>query len=161
MRTLMTLTTWLVFFVAAVGTAQITNEEAKLIQDAWGLDKKVMLTDYLGLSDADAAKFWPVYDAYMQERTKLGMDRMKILKDYAAQYENLSGDRVDDLTMRLFKNNMAIEKLQMKYYKKMKKAVNPLEAGKFIQAEKYIDAVIRTEVQMNIPFIGEMENDRS
>ncbi|MBL7472864.1 hypothetical protein [Robertkochia sediminum] len=160
MRTLITLTTLLVFFVTGVGTAQITNEEAKLIQEAWGLDKKVMLTEYLDLSEADAANFWPVYDAYMQERSKLGMDRMKILKDYAAQYESLSSDRVDDLTMRLFKNNMAIEKLQMKYYKKMKKAVNPMEAGKFIQAEKYIDAVIRMDVQSGIPFIGEMANDR-
>lgn len=156
----MTLVTLLVFFVTGIGTAQITNEEAKLIQEAWGLDKKVMLTEYLDLSDTDAAKFWPVYDAYMQERSKLGMERMKILRDYATQYENLSGERVDDLTMRLFKNNMAIEKLQMKYYKRMKKAVNPLEAGKFIQAEKYIDAVIRTDVQMSIPFIGEMANDR-
>lgn len=140
--------------------AQISDDEAKLFQDAWGLDKKDMLGQYMALSGEQADKFWEVYDAYMDERKELGMERYQILKEYAENYEGLSGDKADELMLRVFKNDMALDKLQQKCYKKMKAAIGPLEAGKFIQAERYIDAVIRVEVQTNIPFIGELDQFR-
>ncbi|WP_224488969.1 hypothetical protein [Robertkochia flava] len=140
--------------------AQVSDEEAKLIQDAWGLDKKEMIDQYMGLSGEAANSFWEVYDAYMIERKDLGMDRYQILKEYAENYDGLSGEKADELTERLFKNNMALEKLQLKCYKRMKKAVGPLEASKFIQAERYIESVIRIEVQSGIPFIDELQQIR-
>lgn len=143
------------FMFTFAGYAQIHDEEAKLIQEAFGVEKKDMLMMYMALPDDEATVFWPIYDAYSGEKNKLGMERYQILKDYAANYENLSEDQADDLTTRLFKNNMAIEKLQMKYYNKMKKAVNPLQASKFIQVEKYIESTMRVRLQNNIPFIGE------
>lgn len=141
--------------------SQITHDEAKLVQDAWGLDKKAMFMEYMELGPEEGPEFWSIYDAYMEERKELGMERMSILQEYAENYESLTPEKADELTLRLFDNNMALEKLQLKCYKKMKKAVNPLEASKFIQAERYVDAIMRAEVQSNIPFIGEMEKMRN
>ena len=141
--------------------SQITHDEAKLIQDAWGLDKKAMFMEYMELGSEEGSEFWSIYDAYMEERKDLGMKRALILQDYAENYESLTPEKADDLTLRLFDNNMAMEKLQLKCYKKMKKAVGPMEASKFIQAEKYVDAVMRAEIQSNIPFIGELERMRN
>lgn len=144
----------LVFMIPV--SAQITDQEAKLVQDAFGVDKKEMLMMHMALPEAQGEKFWPMYDSYAEEKKKLGMDRYQILKDYADSYPDLSAEMADDLTTRLFKNTMAIEKLQLKYYNKMKKAVGPLRASQFIQAEKYIESVMRTQLQNSIPFIGEM-----
>lgn len=157
MKHVLKITCILAFMFGFSGYAQIHDEEAKLIQEAFGVEKKDMLMMYMALPDDDASAFWPIYDAYTDERNKLGMERYQILKDYADSYDNLSADQADDLTMRLFKNNMAIEKLQMKYYNKMKKAVSPLEASKFIQVEKYIESTMRVRLQNNIPLIGEAE----
>lgn len=157
MKHLLKLTCILAFLFGFTAYAQIHDEEAKLIQEAFGVEKKDMLMMYMALPDDEASAFWPVYDAYTDEKNELGMERYQILKDYAEYYDDLSDDQADELTMRLFKNNMAIEKLQMKYYQKLKKAVNPLQASKFIQVEKYIESTMRVRLQNNIPLIGEAD----
>ena len=144
------------FMFGFSGYAQVHDEEAKLVQDAFGVEKKEMLMMYMALPDDKSSDFWPVYDEYAEAKKELGMERYQILKDYAEYYDNLTSEQADDLTLRLFKNNMAMEKLQLKYYNKMKKVVSPLEASKFIQAEKYIESTMRTKLQSTIPFIGEM-----
>ncbi|WP_224483833.1 hypothetical protein [Robertkochia aurantiaca] len=133
----------------------MSTSELELIKDAWGLEKKQMIAEFMDLSDQDSEVFWPLYETYMSDKQKLSAERFGILKDYAENYPDISDEQADDLTIRLFKNNMEIEKLQLKHYKKMRKELSPLLASQFFQGEKYIESVLRTDLQSNIPFIGE------
>lgn len=61
----------LVFTVIALFTfslgaslAQTVDEEIKLVQDAFGKDKKSLVEAYMSLSPDKAATFWPVYEAF-------------------------------------------------------------------------------------------------
>ncbi|WP_274475166.1 hypothetical protein [Mangrovimonas aestuarii] len=148
--------TAIALLMGGLGFSQ-TSDELQLIQDVWGAEKKDLIKDYMNLSPSDAEKFWPVYDEYTTARQSLGKERIKILQDYANSYENLTDEQADNLVERLYKNNMDLEKLDYKYYKKMKKVISPLQASKFIQVEKYIETVLKVELQSSIPFIGEMD----
>jgi len=145
-------------FVMAQDTSM---NEMTIIQEEWGMAKKEVIGAYMEMDDTKAAAFWPVYDSYAMERKELGKERFAIIQDYANVYENINDAQAIDLTNRMFKNNIAIEKLQLKYYKKMSKVVSPVEATKFIQLEKYMETVIRSEMTEIIPFIGEMEGARN
>lgn len=145
-------------FVVAQNTAM---DEMAIIQEEWGMAKKEVVGAYMELEDSKAAAFWPVYDSYAMQRKDLGKERFGIIQDYADTYDNINNEQARDLTNRLFKNNIATEKLQLKYYKKMSKVVSPVEATKFMQLEKYIETVVQSEMQEIIPFIGEMEDARN
>lgn len=143
-------------------TAQDTAmNEMTIIQEQWGMAKKEVVGAYMELDDAKAAAFWPVYESYAAERKELGKERFAIIEDYASAYDNINDEQAIDLTNRAFKNSIAIEKLQLKYYKKMRKVVSAVEATKFMQLEKYLEAVIQLEMKESIPFIGEMEGARN
>jgi len=142
--------------------AQDTSmNELAIIQEQWGMAKKEVVGAFLDLNETEAAAFWPVYDSYDVARKELGKERYGIIEDYANAYENISDEQAIDLTNRAFKNNIAIEKLQMQYYKKMTKVVSPVEASKFMQLEKYMETVIKAQLKGQIPLIGEMEGARN
>src|SRR5450432_1950556 len=78
----------LVFVCASFAFAQ--NNEFEYIKTQFHADKKTLLMSYLQLSDADAAKFWPIYNNYEQERGTLADKRFANLKTYADQYSTMT-----------------------------------------------------------------------
>ena len=155
-----------IFFLIAVlglsqpAAAQQPQTEIEAVQEIWGVVKKELVDQYMQFSDAEAAAFWPVYEAYMAERQKLGNDRIRILAEYADQYDRLTDQKAEDLTYVALVNDIKLDKLKKKYFKKFKKAVSPLRASQFMQLENYLQTAIRHEVQEAIPFIGELERKR-
>jgi len=120
-------------FVFFSASAQLTQDDVNLIQSMYGKDKRDIMQAYLQFKDtASANSFWKMYDSYEAERKKLGQDYIKILQDYANNYEKLTNAKADELVTKSYNNNIAFENLYLKYYKKMKPVVGALLAGQFI-----------------------------
>lgn len=150
----------LVFAVLGFAATAQTADELAQIRQILGKEKKDLIKQFMSLNEADAAKFWPLYDEYSEKRKALADDRINIIKDYANQYVGLTDDQSKALGKRYFKNESSILKLQEKYYNKMSKSVSPLKAMQFMQAENYIQTTLRSALQDAIPFIGEFEKSK-
>jgi hypothetical protein len=143
-----------------MGAVAQSSDELAMLRDMFGKEKKEIINEFLKLSSADSAKFWPLYDEYSAKRKSLGDDRISIIKDYAAQYTSLTNEQAKKLGDRLFKNEANIIKLQQKYYNKMSKSVSPLKATQFMQTEIYLQTQLRAVIQDEIPFIGELDKTK-
>lgn len=73
--------------VQAESSAQdsIDQSVALLRQDLRSGKKQTIATS-LQLTDAEAGKFWPVYDQYSAELRKLGDQRYALIKEYATRF---------------------------------------------------------------------------
>lgn len=140
--------------------AQSYKQEADLLQSVWGLEKQELIKEYMSLSEVEAEAFWPVYEAYANQRKSLGAQRIDIVMDYANNYTSMTNEKAKSITNAVFNNNLKLEKLQKQFYKKLSKAISPLKATEFMQLEKYLDAVMRLELQESLPFLKELEEDR-
>lgn len=136
--------------------AQTVDEEIKLVQDAFGKDKKSLIEAYMGLDGDKAAAFWPVYEAFETERKTITMERILIINEYIEKFTHIGDAEADALARRSLKNDAALNKLYSSYYSKMKKATSAMDAAKFLQAEFYITNTIRNIVQQELPFIGDI-----
>jgi hypothetical protein len=145
--------------IGFAATAQTADELAE-IRKILGKEKKDLIKQFMSLNETDGAKFWPLYDEYSAKRKALADDRIDIIGDYADQYVGMTDDQSKQLAGRYFKNETSIMKLQQKYYKKISKAVSPLKAMQFMQAEQYLQTTIRSAIQDEIPFIGEFEKTK-
>src|SRR3954465_15816290 len=54
-----------------------------------------IITELMDFTEADDAKFWPVYREYETELTKINDDRLTLIKEYAANYQTLSDEAAD------------------------------------------------------------------
>lgn len=138
------------------GYAQ-SQDEVAMIQGLWGQEKRELIADVIKLSPEEETVFWEQYDAYEISRKELGRERLAILTQYADNYESLTDEMASDLIYRGIANNMALDKLIKKTFKKMSKSIPALKAALFVQLENYFMIEIQTEIQENIFFIGELD----
>jgi hypothetical protein len=134
-----------------------SQDEIAVVQKEWGQDKKELVSLAMDLSAKDSTQFWPLYNNYEKERQKLGRERLVILTDYADHFETLTSAKVDELMTKLFKNELALTNLQQRYYISVKNKLGAMKAAKFIQVESYINTSIRSAIQEELPFIGELD----
>lgn len=148
------------FILFAVGFgnafAQTVDEEIKLVQEAFGKDKKSLIEAYMNLSPEKAAAFWPVYEEFEAQRKEIGKERIMIINEYIEKFTHIGDAEADALTTRSLKNDAALNKLYSTYYSKLKKATSAMDAAKFIQVEFYISNTIRNVIQQELPFIGDI-----
>jgi F0F1-type ATP synthase membrane subunit b/b' len=153
----------LFLFLAIIASTSIfaqSTDDVILVQSLYGKSKGDIIKDYLNLAEPQATAFQAVYDNYEAERKALGQKKMQIINDYAINYDKITDEKADELAKNNLKNNVDFEKLLSKAYGKAKKAVGPINAAKFIQLEQYFQTTIRSAVQDEIPFIGELEKTK-
>jgi Spy/CpxP family protein refolding chaperone len=136
------------------------DEELQLVRDQWGVDKKQLIMQYMKFTDAESKKFWPVYDAFMKENRPLMDTRIGLIKDYAKNYGKFTDLKATEITNKLLDNDMGISRLQKTYYAKFSAAITPKRASQYLQVEYYLLTNLKTMIQDEIPFIGELEKTK-
>jgi hypothetical protein len=68
-------------------SAQSNKEELDLMQAAFGIEKKAMVSDFVRVDAAQKDAFWKLYDEYEAQRKTLGQKRVQLLEKYAANYD--------------------------------------------------------------------------
>ena len=145
------------FMLALVCTsfAFAQQNEFEYIKTHFHADKKTLLMQYLKLSDADAAKFWPIYNNYESERGVLADKRFANMKTYADQYKTMTDDQANTMVSNFFDNSSKQMAIKKKYYEQVKKALGGKTAASWLQFESYIDAAVQFEVLDSVPFLNE------
>ena len=133
------------------------NNEAEMMMSMFKVEKKALLMDFLKLNEDEAALFWPVYEEFTMDRGELSKKRIALITKYTDEYNTITAEQIDELVGESFANRAAIEKLHKSYYKKFKKAVGAKRAAQFVQYERFVDNAINTELNNNLPLIGEMD----
>jgi hypothetical protein len=133
--------------------AQSNTEEVDLIQAAFGMAKKDIVSAFVQPSASQGEAFWKLYDEYEAQRKVLGKERIALIEQFAQQYESMTGEQADAWTTKVIALQTKTDKLIATYYKKIKGISDGLVATQFYQVESYILTGIRMELLSEIPFV--------
>lgn len=154
---LIALTLFVAFSAQAQKATAEQADEIAILQSIYGMGKRDMVAQFLKLTEAEATKFWPIYDEYEIARKEIGTKRANNVIDFANNYSKLTDVKADELTKTSFAVNGGFVKLSQKTYSKIAKAISPIRAAQFTQFELYLENVIRMELMQEVPLIGEFE----
>ena len=143
-------------FVSVAGATAPSFAQADLVEimrSDLRTQKKARLTQAMQMTEAQSEAFWPVYNQYESELIVLNDTRLALIKDYASNYDTMTDPVAKDLVKRSFKWQEGNTKLLKKYYGKMEKAVTPIVAARWVQAEHAINSMIDVQVASEIPLI--------
>lgn len=114
-------------------------------------ERRLLVSQALELTQAEAAAFWPLYDRYAAELKAANDLRVKVVTDYAAAYPNPT----DAVASRLLKDGLAFQeklvKLRKAYVRKFTAALGPAKAARFYQLENKLDAITAFALARQIP----------
>jgi hypothetical protein len=147
----------LLFFSAlmmiGIANAQSNKEEVDFMQSLFGMQKKTLVADFMKLTGTKADAFWKLYDEYEVTRKDLGKKRIDLLEQYVNNYESMAPETADKWMNDVIKQGQATDNLLLTYYKKIKKATDPVTALKFWHVENYVLTSIRQSIMSEIPFV--------
>ena len=112
-------------------------------------------TTVMQLSAADAAKFWPIYDDYTGELTKVNDLRVANIEEYASTYNDLTDQKADELVQNAMQYQKQRAELLAKYYDRMKQALGGVTAARFLQVESQLLLIIDLQIASSLPLAGQ------
>ena len=137
--------------VSTIVFSQTTKQELEVARELFGMEKKLMVANFVELPETDV--FWSIYDEYEKEREAFGEKRYNLLLEYAGNYVNYSDERLEKIMADNIKVRQEMEKLFMKYYKRVKKECGIKTASQFYMLQRFYESSIRAKVLGNLPLV--------
>lgn len=127
------------------------NAAVEMQRQVTEAQRTMIIADNIELTAAESEEFWPVYRAYRADIGELNDRFVKLVTDYAQNYDSID----DAAAARLLKESFSIEagrvKVAKKYAKKMGRFMPGVKVIRFVQIESRLDAVMEIRVKNSIP----------
>jgi len=141
------------FVFAIVGTvkAETIQNDIAITRADIQADRQAIVADSMKLTDDQATAFWPVYRDYRAELAKLGDRTVKLVTDYAANYDTLTDAQASALTTEFLSIQKDTLKVKEKFVPKFKAVLSPKLVMRFFQIENKLDTILMIDAVDGIP----------
>ncbi len=116
-------------------------------------DRKLVVALALDLTESEATKFWPVYNAYQSDMIVHNDRVTKLVDKYAQAYQTMT----DETATQLLDEFLAIEldrvALLTRYVPTLRTVLPPQKVARFYQIENKLQAIVSYELAREIPLI--------
>jgi Spy/CpxP family protein refolding chaperone len=137
--------------LAAAAAAQTVKDTLEVNRQAIESQRRVLVAGALPLTDAEAAAFWPLFDAYEKERRPLDERANKLVADFLAASASLTDAQAKAMVDEALKVDEEQLRVRRTYLGRMAKAIPPRKLARFYQIDNKLDAVVRSDVARQIP----------
>jgi len=114
-------------------------------------DRTTLITTGMNFNDKEGAAFWPIYQQYEYERSRVDDRRAAVIKQYAQKYPNLTDAEAKAMADQMLDCESRQAELKKKYYKKFNKVLPALTVTKFFQLDRRIDLLMDMNVEASLP----------
>lgn len=133
------------------------DQSVALIRQDLRSNKKQTIAASLQLTESEATKFWPIYDRYSTELSKLGDQRYALIKEYADGFGTLSDDQALSLLKRSLQLDEQVAQLRSKYLPIVNQVLPGTKTATFFQMDRYINSLVDVQVAGAIPLVQEQK----
>jgi len=116
--------------------------------------KKQIIAENMDLSDAEAEKFWPVYDRYAAELSRIYDTKIVLLNDYSKNYSSMTGEQAENYIRKRAEVEQSIMELRLKYMPAFRKVLSGRETALFYQLDWRLGLAVDVEL-VEVPLINQ------
>jgi len=128
-------------------------DNMQILRDKLKADKKLLVAANMDLTEAEAKKFWPLYEGYQKELHKINDQLAMALVDYAKEFN--AKTLTDAKASSLVDRSVAIEEAELKAKRaliaKLRKVLPGIKAARYVQLESKVRALIKYELAAEVP----------
>jgi hypothetical protein len=131
------------------------SDNMQILREKVKADKKLLVATNMGLTESEAKGFWPVYEEYQKDLTKINQRIVKLIESYAADYR--ANTLTDEKAKKLIDELVAIEKaeaaLKAAHVPKLGKVLPQKKVARYLQIENKIRAVVKFDLAAGVPLV--------
>jgi len=131
----------------------VSNQDLDLLRKDIRSKKKQLIAANLELSDAEATKFWPIYDQYTEELIKINHKKFGLIQEYADHWGTMTDDKALSFARQWLEVDTAIMQLRQKYVPIVSQALNGRKTATFFQLDRRISMMIDLQLASQMPLV--------
>ena len=129
------------------------DEDIQLLKSDLRSQKKQIVAANMDLTDAEAEKFWPVYDRYAADAAKIYDTKIALFQEYLENYQTMSGDEAERYLRRRAAVEEDIMQVRLKYLPQFRKVLTGRQTALFYQIDWRLDLMINLQLAQ-VPVIN-------
>jgi hypothetical protein len=128
-----------------------SDQDIQLLRKDIRSQKKQLIAANLSLTATEATKFWPIYDQYQAEYTKIGDAKLALIKEYAQNLDTVTDEQALDYLKRSEEISESVIQLRKKYVPLVNQVLPGKKTATFFQLERRIEMLLDVEVASLLP----------
>jgi hypothetical protein len=112
-----------------------SDDDIQLLRKDLRSQKKQIVAANMNLTDAEAEKFWPVYDQYTADLAKITDKKAALINDYFQTYSTMTGEQAESYIRSRGAVEEAITQLRLHYVPIFRKVLSGRQTALFFQIE--------------------------
>ena len=144
-----------VLLIACLASAEEQGLEKyiELLRQDLRASRVAVITEFLPMTEAQAAEFWPIYREYELDLAKLTDEWLMLLRDYGEHYGDMTDSKARELFNRVQRNDKKRLQLKEDYYRKMDRKLPSTLVTRFFQIMNQVEMLIDLQVASEVPLI--------
>jgi hypothetical protein len=131
----------------------LTAADLDTLREELRSSRKQMTAATLTLSDAEATRFWPVYDRYAAERTHIKDAQYALIAEYANTYGKYDDKGATDFIARWLDQDVKLTTLRARYVPIVGKVLPGVKAATFFQIDRRLSMAIDLRIASMLPIL--------
>jgi len=132
---------------------KITDQDIALLRKDLRAQKKQIVAANLNLTADQATKFWPLYDQYIAEQTKIHDQKYAVIKEFATSWGTISDAQAEDLTKRALAVDDQVAQLRIKYMPNFLKVLPGKQVATFYQIDRRLQMMVDLQLMSQLPLV--------
>jgi Spy/CpxP family protein refolding chaperone len=140
----------------SAATAQgqpLSDQDIQMLRHNLRSQRKQVIAANLKLTDAEAAKFWPIYDQYITELVKLNGTKYDLIKQYVQNNGVLTDAQAESAVKKWISVDEGVSDLRLKYVPFFRKVLSAQNTALFYQLDRRVQLMIDLQLMMALPLI--------
>jgi len=131
----------------------ITDEDIQMLRKDIRSQRKQLIAANMTLSDAEAEKFWPVYEQYVSDLVKINGTKYALIKQYVQSRGALSDTEAESAVDQWINVDQSVAELRKKYVPQFRKVLSSKNTALFYQLDRRVQLMIDLQLASSIPMI--------
>ena len=129
------------------------NDYTALAKEDLAVQSKKLMLVNMQLTEEEGAKYWPIYDEYFAERSKIMDERLEWYKMIAEKLGSMTNEDAANIADSFFKIEGKVNKLEVDTYNKIKDELSAMRAIQYLQIQRQIDTIMKLSISSQFPLL--------
>jgi hypothetical protein len=131
----------------------ISSQDLEILRKDIRSQKKQLMAQNFKLTDTEATKFWPIYDQYTAELTKINNKKYSTIQEFADHFGTMTDETASRLIKQWLDVDVAVTQLREKYLPIVAKAIGGKQSASWAQLDRRIQMMVDLQLSARTPLV--------
>jgi hypothetical protein len=137
----------------AEATTALTEADIQLLREGLRADKRQATAEAMQLTEAEGAKFWPIYDKYIAELTTINNAKYGLIKEYSEKFGTYTDKQATDFIKRWLDVDTKASQLRSRYVPIVGKVLPGVKTASFFQIDRRLAMLVNLGLAAQLPIL--------